>query len=84
MALTQHDQKIMDDFRDLLTDRLVSDYERTTSPVDRARLAKARGKAEGLKADAEYRAAVFAAERAAFLLIGRAPPTIAQPDTRLS
>ncbi len=77
MALNQHDQEIMDNFRDLLTDRLVSDYKRTTTPADRARLAEARGKVEDLKADAEYRAAVFAAERAAFLLTGRAPPTIA-------
>jgi hypothetical protein len=73
MALTPNDQTTMDDFRDVLTDRFISDYQRTTMPADRAKLAGARRKACAVVGgEAEYLAAVFAAERAALWQTGRA------------
>jgi hypothetical protein len=66
MALKPNDQRIMDDFREKLTDRLIADYDGTTTPAHRARSATARGKAMAIVgADAEYLAAMTAAHRAA-------------------
>ena len=59
MALTPNDRKIVDDFREKLTTRLIADRDRKTTLRHRADSATARGKALALVgAEDEFRKAV--------------------------
>jgi hypothetical protein len=66
MTLMPNDRKIIDDFREKLTTRLIADRDGKTAPRHRADSATARGRALALiGAENEYRDAVLAAHRAA-------------------